>query len=70
MSETLTFEVHGDTPEIEWDPYEWIDSSNEEEFKKNLIASAEEQASWGVRLSHRSISDLWKEVEKARKEEE
>ncbi len=60
----VTFEVSGETNDIEWDASEWIDLNSPEELEKQLINIAEEQASWGVRLVGTSITELWDEVQR------
>ena len=69
MTREITFEVSGDVNDMEWDASEWTDVENQEEFEKQLISIAEEQATWGVRLVGTSIEDLWEEVLAKREEE-
>ena len=70
MTEELSFEVYGDTNDMEWSPYEWTDTTDIKDFEKQLIDLAEEQASWGVRLVGKTIQELWEEVQQANLEEE
>ena len=69
MTREITFEVSGDVNDMEWDASEWTDVENQEEFEKQLISIAEEQATWGVSLVGTSIEDLWEEVLAKREEE-
>lgn len=66
MTKELSFEVSGDVNGMEWDASEWTDVESQEEFEKQLIDLAEEQASWGVRLVGQTIQELWEEVLQAK----
>ena len=70
MAREITFEVSGDVNDMEWDSSEWTDVDSQEEFEKQLIDLAEEQASWGVRLVGTSIEELWEEVLRAKELED
>ena len=69
MTREITFEVSVDVNDMEWDASEWTDVESQEEFEKQLISIAEEQATWGVSLVGTSIEDLWEEVLAKREEE-
>jgi hypothetical protein len=70
MTEELSFEVYGDTNDMEWSPYEWTDTTDIKDFEKQLIDLAEEQASWGVRLVGKTVQELWEEVLRAKELED
>lgn len=69
MTREISFEVSGDANDMEWDASEWTDVESQEEFEKQLISIAEEQATWCVNLVGTSIEELWEEVLAKREEE-
>lgn len=70
MTESLSFVVHGEVEDIEWNPEDWKDCKDLQSFKDQLIDSAEEQSTWGISLVGKSIEELWEEVQKVVEDEE
>jgi len=66
MTENISFAVHGEVEDVEWNPEDWTDCKDLQSFKDQLIDLAEEQSTWGISLVGKSMEELWEEVQRAR----